>query len=192
MNYEAIKLLAKDRGVRVTDLIALAPQNDPFYAGTPGDWTLAQWFADLWQRFGYGSGVHIRRVHYQIISQSPAVDMPNGLPYENTETCWGILNQASKMARYLGLVDASSFVDRRNPDPRLFTQWLVDEPTINIDRGLWSTPAIPDFPALPDYWIANYQAAQRYHLEIWCEKSTMNDVLIPLCQQYGVNLVMAP
>ena len=30
---------------------------------------------------------------------------------------------------------------------------------------------------------------QRYHIEIWAEKTTMNDVLLPLCQRYGVNLI---
>jgi hypothetical protein len=32
---------------------------------------------------------------------------------------------------------------------------------------------------------------QRYHLEIWCEKSTMNDILMPLGRQYGINVVTA-
>src|SRR3989304_3831676 len=30
---------------------------------------------------------------------------------------------------------------------------------------------------------------QPVHLEIWCEKSTVDDVLVPLCQVYGMNLV---
>src|SRR5205085_2565752 len=38
------------------------------------------------------------------------------------------------------------------------------------------------------YHISNYRSEQAYHLEIWCEKSTMNDVLEPLCKRYGANL----
>jgi hypothetical protein len=53
INYEQIKHLARETGQRVTDLIPLAPQNDPFYTGTPGDWALAQWFAQVWHAFGY-------------------------------------------------------------------------------------------------------------------------------------------
>src|SRR2546430_12069918 len=34
--------------------------------------------------------------------------------------CWGILNLASKAARYLGLVDPAAFTDRRNPDPVVY------------------------------------------------------------------------
>ena len=80
----------KSNGQRVTDLIVLAPQNDPFYSGTPNDWALAEWFASLWRAFGYTNRVHIRRVHYQIISQNPPVSLPNGKPYENTEESWGL------------------------------------------------------------------------------------------------------
>jgi hypothetical protein len=31
--------------------------------------------------------------------------------------------------------------------------------------------------------------AQPYQVEIWCEKSTMNDILMPLGERYGVNVV---
>src|SRR5438876_5742461 len=101
MNYDEIKHLARETEQRVTDLIPLAPQNDPFYTGTPGDWALADWFAVLWQLFNYRTKVHIRRVHYQIISQAPPILLPNGKPYDNTEECSGLLNLASKAARYL-------------------------------------------------------------------------------------------
>jgi hypothetical protein len=78
MDYAHIKTLAREQGCRVTDLIALAPQNDPFYVGTAGQQELGRWFAGLWQRFGCGAGVHLRRVHYQVISQELQVLMPNG------------------------------------------------------------------------------------------------------------------
>ena len=158
--------MAKEEGCKVTDLIALAPQNDPFYAGTASDRTLAQWFADLWNSFGYTRGVHIRRVHYQIISQSPPVVMPNGKPYENTEACWDILNQASKMARYLNLVDPGAFVDRRNPDPRIFSRSRQNEPSVWVNNYLWGSPRLPDFPQTPSYEVGDYHGEQRYHLEI--------------------------
>jgi hypothetical protein len=66
--YDAIKALAKARGVRVADLLVLAEKNDPFYAGSPAQRAKAEWFAELWRRFGYTSGVHLRRVHYRLVS----------------------------------------------------------------------------------------------------------------------------
>lgn len=188
-DYDTIKELARAEGCRVTDLIALAPQNDPFYAGTPNDHAMAGWFATLWNRFGYGGGVHIRRVHYQIISQDPPVLMPNGKPYENTETCWDILSQASKMARYLELVDPAAFDDRRNPAAMIYADHYQPEQTLSVEDNLWDgITTLPDFPELPHYSVEGFSGIQPYHIEIWCEKSTMNDVLGPLCQTYGAVL----
>lgn len=189
MNYEQIKLMAKESGQSVKDLIVLAPQNDPFYVGTPTDWALGQWFQSLWNIFDYRTKVHIRRVHYQIISQNPPVMLPNGKPYENTEECWNLLNLASKSARYLGLVDPAAFNDRRNPDPVVYASHYSDTPDVRVYGRLYQSDVkLPDFPELPTYSVSGYQAEQAYHLEIWCEKSTMNDVLIPLCKHYGANL----
>jgi len=189
MNYETIKQLAREMGCKVTDLIPLAPQNDPFYTGTPGDWALGEWFASLWQQFAYADKVHIRRVHYQIVSQRVPVLLPNGKPYENTAECWDMLNMASKAARYLQLVDPAAFSDRRNDDPVICASSSAPNPRIALYGNLWQeSTQLPPFPDLPSYETRGFHGAQRYHLEVWCEKSTMNDVLVPLCQQYGANL----
>lgn len=189
VNYSTIKQYAKENGQRVNDLIVLAPQNDPFYAGTPGDWEMARWFQGLWDAFYEGRNMHIRRVHYQIISQDPPVVLPTGLPYENTERCWDYLNQASKMARYLGLVDPAAFNDRRNPEPVSYAEYHTASPAVQTRLGLWlSDLRLPHFPNLPSYSIADFEVDQPYHLEVWCEKSTMNDVLLPLCRRYGAVL----
>lgn len=195
-DYTTIKDLAKQlrdqHGLKcqVTDLIALAAQNDPFYVGTPTDLENGRWFANLFHRFNYNHGVHLRRIHYQIISQEEPVLMPNGSPYENTLHCWNFLEISSKAARYLELVRPEMFVDRRNPDPHIFVERDSAMPRIDVANSFkaWYLYA-PSFPTPAGYDILNYLGSQRYHLEIWVEKSTMNDVLLPLCQQYGVNLV---
>ena len=46
---------------------------------------------------------------------------------------------------------------------------------------------VPPSLSVPHLGIIRPRIRQRYHLEIWCEKSTMNDVLVPLCQRYGIN-----
>src|SRR6266702_3504837 len=189
IDYGQIKQMAKETGQRVTDLIVLAPQNDPFYTGTPNDCALAEWFAGLWHAFGYTRGVHIRRVHYQIVSQNPPVLLPNGVPYENTVECWDILNLASKAARYLGLVDPASFRDRRNPEPVVYARHWRSRPAVYASGDIETSDlSLPAFPALPQYQLSGYRGQQAYHVELWCEKSTMNDVLEPLCQHYGANL----
>lgn len=190
MNYDTIKALAKTRKCRVPDLIALAPQNDPFYVGTPADQVNARWFADLWQRFGYRHGVHIRRAHYQIISQSDPILLPNGKPYENTESYWDFLNVATKAARYLELVDPGAFVDRRNPPALSYVpESSGAPPLLRVSNDIYSeASSLPEFPELPDYGLGGYEGCQAYHIELWAEKSTINDVLIPLCERYGAVL----
>ena len=68
------------------------------------------------------------------------------------------------------------------------------DPWVSLPDEGWTLPRIEpeltyslDFPE-PVIYGYDYEAAdQPYLLEIWCEKSTMNDVLIPLCQEYGAS-----
>ena len=92
VDYTTIKAAAKANGKPIRDYIVLAPQNDPFYAGTETDIKQAMWFADVWQQAGYQDGVHLRRVHYWCVSQSN-LRMHNGKVYENTDKCWKYLCQ---------------------------------------------------------------------------------------------------
>lgn len=201
LDYEAIKELARSQRTTVKALLALAPQNDPFYTGAPATLEAAQWFADLWQRLGFEgrTGVHLRRVHYQLVSQESAIKS-NGLPYENTEGDWGYLSNASKYARGLGLVDPMAFVDRRNPAPHIFTGNYEDSraPGYDVDAPYWDLPSIAAELAgeidlripSPNLWGYDYYARnQPYHLELWIEKSTMDDVLLPLGRDLGLNVV---
>lgn len=215
-NYDyLLKLALENKAYRVRDLLALAPANDPFYVGRPSELEGAEWFAELWNKFGYGPGTHLRRVHYQIVSQSPAVKMPNGKgQYENTLNCWAYLNNASKWARYLELVPPWEFVDRRNPEAVINAHfpkpgnWDFEEidpgyslltPYENPDYREYSyldvpklpvMDTLPHMPDLPDFDIRGYEGIQQdYLIEIWVEKTTMNDVLKPLCRYYNANLV---
>ncbi len=194
-NYERIKVEAKNGRQnslgysKVEDLLVLARQNDPFYVGTDNDRQNAEWFAELFNRFGYIEGVHLRRIHYQIISQDPKVEMPNGKLYENTEKCWQFLNQAAKSARYLELVDPAKFEDRRASKPIINYDILGNYVDVGISSSyLDMNFKLPEFPGLPKYGL-DMNVDQLYQVEIWTEKSTMNDVLQPLCEKYGVNLV---
>lgn len=192
--------IKSDHGTTLGELLVLAPQNDPFNTGSDTQVKQAEWFADLWRRFGFGSGVHLRRVHYRLISQEMPPKMHNGKPYENTEQCWGYLNQAGKYARYLNLVSAGAFDDRRNPDPMIFVkserEWW-SEPEASIEEFWWSLPSIATHSldvslSLPAAEVAGYDyesADQPYHLSVWIEKTTMNDVLEPVCRSLGADLV---
>jgi hypothetical protein len=197
-NYESIKALSRTTGRNIPELLCLAKWNDPFYCGAPSQWRDGEWFAAIWKRFGLGNGSHLRRIHYRLVSQKEPVLRWDGMPYQNTEQSWEYLQTASKCARYLGLVAASDFTDRRNPEPQIFAR-SRDEPVpaVWVPEPDWRLPSIDvNFEmrlALPQPEITGYDyslADQRYHLAIWIEKSTMNDVLEPLCERFGVDLIV--
>jgi len=191
--------IKSEHGITLGKLLVLAPQNDPFNTGSDTQVLQAEWFAELWQRFGFGSGVHLRRVHYRLISQAEPPVMHNGKPYENTELCWDYLGQAGKYARYLDLVSADAFDDRRNPDPMIFVedrQWWP-EPEASTEEPWWNLPSISAYAldvsiSMPGAEVRGYdyhQADQPYHLAVYIEKTTMNDVLEPLCRAMGADLI---
>jgi hypothetical protein len=193
MDFTQIKAEKKERHCTVEEMIVLSNNNDPFYIGaTPAHNTHGQWFEKIWtEHFNDMSNVHLRRIHYRLVSQENPVLKPDGKPYENTERCREYLALASKYARWLDLVDPGSFDDRRNGKPELFyVKEEYEEPLILVSNNLMSNDfSVPEMPSLPEYESYGFNAEQRYHLEIWCEKSTMNDVLHPLCLKYEVNLV---
>jgi len=200
MSYEWIKELSKEHNMKIPDLLVLARGNDPFFAGTDTDIKKAQWFKQIWDEFGYSSGTHIRRIHYQLISQHHPTDW-NGKPYENTDECWKMISAAAKVARYLGLVNPDQFVDRRNPEPHIYEgkyEYEPEQPTISFSEE--REPVLPSVftslyaygGSMPKPEVSGYDYSrqdQPYITEVWIEKSTMNDVLVPLSYEFGFNLV---
>ena len=196
--YEDIKELAAAEHTKVESLLVLARQNDPFFAGAPAQRTKAEWFARLWRKYGYRDGVHLRRVHYQIVSNRE--QKADGTPYQNTDNCWNYLCEAAKAARYLRLVRVDSFVDRRNPPAQVHVteRWDNPSPEWRVSSPDWILPEINVDLAddleleMPEPYVNGYDyedGDQPVHCEVWCEKSTMNDVLEPLCRQMGANFV---
>ena len=198
MSYKTIKALSRETRRKITDLLALARQNDPFFAGNPAGQRDAEWFLEVWERFGFGNGIHVRRCHYRTVSADDPPVCPNGKLYTNTKGCWNFINNASKAARYVGLVDPTLFVDRRNPDPQLYAtsrDWPV-EPRSGIAIPSWTLPSmsfrLESDLDLPEAYVSGYDyqlADQRYYLSVWVEKSTVDDILEPLCRRHGIDLV---
>ena len=184
IDYLALKQMAKANKISVKKLLALAPQNDPFYVGTKGNVEKAEWLANIYREQGSPSQVHIRRIHYFLVSRED-IQKPNGEPYENTENDWEYLSKATKYARYLGLVPIDNFVDRRNPEPHINASYRantgVDEIKIDPEQIAESIAEL--------FYPYNPQHALAYHLEIWAEKSTQNDIILPMARQYRANVV---
>jgi hypothetical protein len=211
-SYEDIQALAGKLGCPVRRLLALSRTNDPFYAGVPCRLAWAEWFASLFGRFSFPRGVHLRRIHYRLVSDPSPPVMPkdksktSGRPYVNTDECWGKLQIGARDARHLGLVAPDLFADHRNDPPQIHASdtQSSDEPDFQVgELPPWSAPAVSlsggdlacsGMPNMPSVTVAGYDyepGDQPYHLELWVEKSTMNDLLAPICEELHVNLVTA-
>jgi hypothetical protein len=109
------------------------------------------------------------------------------LPYINTERCMKAFNTMSCDARYLGLINAEDLIDRRNAEPIIYLPSEEEDNAALATRGQFICE--PVNLEIPHLTVIAPVIRQRYHIEIWAEKTTMNDVLLPLCQQYGINLI---
>jgi hypothetical protein len=180
-DYEGLKVLAKDLGRPVETLVAQSPQSDPFYASRPGRREAAKWFAALWERFDFPRGIHLRRIHYALVSQREPVELAEGKHYENTLECWQKLCVASRDARHLELVPADWWSDKKSTALIHLVEPLPAE--VTLEQGELS--AMTDMPEPPRLELIPPTVAQPYHIELWCEKTTINDILLSLDEQYG-------
>ena len=211
-----IRALARLTGAqKIEEMIALDRKHDPFFAPwTPTGKVHAQWFATLWDECGYTFSwdVHLRRMHYKLVSAFPDLLTPDttrvagsigvpSKPYANTEGCFNYLVHASLLVRALGLVDPRRIVDHRNPQVE-DAGVLFDSPQASFtwdDYGLGGDlPGLPstigddldlEIPTISAHGYGYSLQRQPYLLEIWIEKSSMDDVLAPLTRSHGARIV---
>jgi hypothetical protein len=98
VDWHAIRDLSAtlDRPIKT---LVLNDDTDPFYIGE-SRMRAAEWFAALYREYGFGKGVHIRRIHYRIVSQRDRVQLPDGSDYINTIKCSKALGEAASAARH--------------------------------------------------------------------------------------------
>jgi hypothetical protein len=192
--YEDLQEMATSLRRPLKSLYALSSGNDPFMAARPSRLAAALWIAELYARLGFAPGTHVRRIHYALVSQPTPVLMVNGEPYENTLNCSSDLGEAVRDARYLDLIPANAIIDRRNPEPAIYFA-DEDESPAEIDTSAGHAGAVIGLSyhgadlEPPSLSVTIPKISQRYHLETWCEKSTMNDIIMPLGSEYGMNIV---
>jgi hypothetical protein len=103
----------KELGVKLPEVLALAPDNDPYNIGTPAHLRDAYWFVDLWEQLGGRQGFHLRRLHYAYLITMSDPTRPDGKRYTGTANDFDELCKAAVKARYLRLVDPWQFEDRK-------------------------------------------------------------------------------
>lgn len=175
-------------------------QVDPFDVSehpTPAQIAWAEWFKNIvTNKLQIQGKYHIRRIHYKIIG----MPKPDGTPYHNTPADWTGIIRACDYARYIGLVDFDQIEDHKNKG--VIVQTVYEPDRVNTDLSIFVKSftfdkitdlrdVIADNAFLSNVLKYDVQSRQPYHIEIWVEKSTLNDVLIPLAKKVGATLVLA-
>jgi hypothetical protein len=189
INYETIGQLAEEIGCRRSDLIVLAPNNDPFYAGVASRREAAEWFAAMWGKLEFKPGSHLRRIHYVLVSL--AFPKSDGKVYLNTLNNWKTLGIASLAARYHQLIPDRALVDRRNDPAVIFATPPTPVRSATCRTNGEEMPfddAIDDTVLAPWLQVTEAQVPQPFLVEIWIEKSTQDDILNPLAHRLGFNI----
>lgn len=180
-----IKHLAARKGRRAKDLLVLDERNDPFYVGSRAQYANAEWARELYRLLAPKGPVHIRRLHYFALAQ-PQHRKPNGTVYSNTTANWKFLICACKFARYLKLLPYEGFVDRRN----LFDNPSGPHAEAEPYRGYCRRFVFDTMEKLCKRYMKSMMAKlMGASVEIWVEKSTAADLVAPVSEKYGINVV---
>jgi len=185
MERHVIKRLALETGKKPQDMLVLTQVNDPFYIGTVSQYIAALWAKELYMLHGRRQKVHIRRLHYFALTQ-PQHKKPGGQVYRNISSDWKFLCDACKFARYLEILPYDAFVDRRSV-PKLPAQ----REAVGFDSPQeWSNLLSLKLESLcraqMKLMLSKLMPA---HIEVWVEKSTAADLIEPVGDSYGINVV---
>lgn len=174
-------------GWSMNDLTVLGAQNDPFRVDTPAGHRDGEWLAMHLERLAPNRVVHLRGVHYILVSAG--LTKPNGEPYVNTEKDWlWMTEKAAKAARWLGLIPFSAIRDQRNEKPTV-RRWEPKDPAAYILVGVGIELPDPE-DLVPTVDVEGFDGVQPYKLVLVGEKSSLAEVLAPIAQEYKADLYL--
>ena len=187
----SIQQFAKHFGISTSALIVLAQQNDPYYIGSISELRSAKWIGGIVTQYLNERGrenVHDRAIHYYILSRNlkrPFKKKDWKLFKGDSNDFHWVMNSI-RNARILGLIPWECIEDKKNPEPHIHSYYWnhedIDQIQITIEDIAKAVSNDRRFV------IFNPQLQQPYHVEIWTEKTTINDILLPLGRKYGANV----
>jgi hypothetical protein len=185
-----IEASAREARVPLGDLTVLDKKVDPYRQDTPAGHRDGAWLAEQMAKLGITRPIHLRGLHYALVS-STSLTKPNGERYLNDADNWEWLQvEASKAARWLGYVPFDRIVDQRNEAPII----VVHEyggPKVQIGLGATIEVTVPDLEDIkPTVYLANFKPRQKHRLVVFGEKTSLADVLKPLCARYLADLYL--
>ena len=171
------------------NLTVLSNQVDPYRFDTPAGHRDGAWLAEQLERaVGAHRRIHWRGLHYAIVAAGD-IRKPNGEVYRNDDADWTwLVGNAGKAARWLSYIDFERIVDNRNAEPVIHRKARV-APETWISVGL--DISIPDVDDLEPYaGVTGFEGRQPYALTIFGEKTSLEDVLLPIARRYQADLYL--
>jgi hypothetical protein len=193
-NRDDLVALAKELRRPLASVYALSSNANPIMVDQPYRLSRARWFFDLFEQFEMPVPFHIRRAFYRLVSQETEILQYNDVVFQNTIDCFNTLCDAGRDARYLSLISTDDIIDRRNPAPVINFRAVSDTEAHtwaregDIARSAFGIYYAPPTYTLPETRYSKPTIGRPYHLEIWIEKSTANDILLPIGEEYGINV----
>jgi hypothetical protein len=193
----AIEAACLIEGCSLRSLTVLSKAADPFRLDTPANHVLGQWVADeIGRAFRPHQRVHIRGLHYAVVTREGGVRKPDGAIYRNTAEDAAWLDHAVKAARWLAYVPFERISDNRNSEPvRYRLQMPTARPVRVASAGVdWLGEAAFELGTLhvarPQPLLLEFTRPQPYAVAIFAEKSSTEDVLNPIARRYGADLYL--
>jgi hypothetical protein len=171
------------------NLTVLSNQVDPYRFDTPAGHRDGAWLAEQLERaVGTYRRIHWRGLHYAIVAAGD-IRKPNGEVFRNNDADWTWLtSNAGKAARWLGYIDFERIVDNRNSEPVIYRKARV-APETWVSVGL--DVSIPDVDDLEPYaGVTGFEGRQPYALTIFGEKTSLEDVRLPIARRYEADLYL--
>lgn len=175
----------------LADLAVLG--DDPYRLDTPANHRDGRWFADrVAEHLPAARRIHLRGFHYVLVSVG--AEKPDGTPYRNVNDDWEWLQEKpAKYARWLGYVPFERITDARNDEPTLVEFVPPREPFPTVlpahVSGLETLADLSLSLGRP-FPFAYFEVAQPYRIVVVGEKSSIGDVLAPLCDHWGADLYL--
>ena len=187
-----LETAAADGGYSLREPTVLALHHDPYRFDTPSGHSSGRWVASVIEQLVPGHrSVHLRGLHYLLVS-APRVKRPdNRLRYTNTEENWDWLSRtASKAAVWLGYVPFSRIIDERNEAPEIFVperpgEYFGSHLSCGIDLTLPGLESV-----LPSLWCTPFEVEQPYRIVLFGEKTSLGPVLRPIAEGIGAEMLL--
>jgi hypothetical protein len=172
------------------ELTVLSVPVDPYRLDTPTGHAEGAWLGEQVERLALTRRIHLRGLHYALVSTS-GLTKPNGQPYLNTEKDWlWLQGSAAKAARWLGYLPFDKIVDARNEVP-VIREHSTEPARVEIGLGADIEISVPDLVDIrPTIYLSGFGARQLYHLVFYGEKTSLDDVLAPICRRYEADLYL--